>query len=631
MSRPKNWHERDCRRRPLPRARARRPRSRRSRARRTSSGTATARSAYSTSLRKLTRWSSNSASSSDAGRNVSNASHARRAAPGIQRMRAAPSRATPTRAPCDRRCDEDDEDARGPRAERRPSSSRPRRRARAGSARGRRGTGTTRRGRGHRGRCGSTSLPERDGAAACSRAPGSPRRHYRAAAGGSRSAAAPYTDSPMASRLFRRRSATAAWIYAAVAFGILGTIVAARVLGLEEFGVFATALAVVGFFQILLDLTVEESLTKYGFRYVAARGLGAAAAALPADAPPQARRRCARDAASSSSLAPFADELFDADGVSRRSSPPRSFRSSSRRRTSRRPRSSCTAATTCAASYQAGSAALRLLAIVDRRAARRHARPSSRSSSRRRSRPSSSRSSGSSRSAASRRRRRGRSREDVRGHPLLRRPVERRDGRHLAADDARSDRARRRRRPDPGRSLPHRPDAADRSRRRELAGAARAPHRADARLGEGRAHGRARRDRAPTRSGRGRSCCVAVPVFFLAMPWLVRVVFGDDYEGAVDAARDRPARRGDPLRPRVDEVASRHDRAPAAPDRHARARDARRVPLVAVLGAEWGATGAAVAVLVSTLVFAAAWLVVVARLRGEVAAADRAGGAAFQP
>jgi O-antigen/teichoic acid export membrane protein len=78
----------------------------------------------------------------------------------------------------------------------------------------------------------------------------------------------------MRSRLLRRRSATVAWIYVAVVFGVLGTIVAARVLGLEDFGVFATALAAVGFFQILLDLTVEESLTKYGFRYVAAGDWG---------------------------------------------------------------------------------------------------------------------------------------------------------------------------------------------------------------------------------------------------------------------------------------------------------------------------------------------------------------------
>ena len=51
------------------------------------------------------------------------------------------------------------------------------------------------------------------------------------------------------------------------------------------------------------------------------------------------------------------------------------------------------------------------------------------------------------------------------------------------------------------------------------------------------------------------------------------------------------------------------------------------IPLVAVLGAEWGATGAAVAVLASTLVFAGAWLVVITRLRAEVArrAAERDG------
>src|SRR5580765_3416166 len=78
----------------------------------------------------------------------------------------------------------------------------------------------------------------------------------------------------MASRALRRRSLTAVWIYAAVGFGILGTVVAARVLGLASFGVFATAMAAVGFFQVLLDLTVEESLTKYGFRYVAGQDWG---------------------------------------------------------------------------------------------------------------------------------------------------------------------------------------------------------------------------------------------------------------------------------------------------------------------------------------------------------------------
>jgi O-antigen/teichoic acid export membrane protein len=44
------------------------------------------------------------------------------------------------------------------------------------------------------------------------------------------------------------------------------------------------------------------------------------------------------------------------------------------------------------------------------------------------------------------------------------------------------------------------------------------------------------------------------------------------------------------------------------------------LPLVAAFGAAWGVTGAAVAVLLSTLAFAAAWAVVLARLSGDVAA-----------
>jgi O-antigen/teichoic acid export membrane protein len=71
----------------------------------------------------------------------------------------------------------------------------------------------------------------------------------------------------MRSRVFWRRSATAVWVYIGVGLGILGTVVAARVLGLEEFGIYVTALTAVGFFQVLLDLTVEEPLTKFGFRY----------------------------------------------------------------------------------------------------------------------------------------------------------------------------------------------------------------------------------------------------------------------------------------------------------------------------------------------------------------------------
>ena len=78
----------------------------------------------------------------------------------------------------------------------------------------------------------------------------------------------------MVSRLIWRRSATAAGLYASVAFGLAGTVIAANVLGPERFGVFATALIGASFFQTLLDLTVEDSLTKYGFRYVAREDWG---------------------------------------------------------------------------------------------------------------------------------------------------------------------------------------------------------------------------------------------------------------------------------------------------------------------------------------------------------------------
>jgi O-antigen/teichoic acid export membrane protein len=78
----------------------------------------------------------------------------------------------------------------------------------------------------------------------------------------------------MGSRLLWRRSATAVGLYTAMALGVLGTIVAARGFSLADFGLFATVLAATGFFQSLLDLTVEDSLTKYGFRYVVAEDWG---------------------------------------------------------------------------------------------------------------------------------------------------------------------------------------------------------------------------------------------------------------------------------------------------------------------------------------------------------------------
>ena len=75
-------------------------------------------------------------------------------------------------------------------------------------------------------------------------------------------------------RLHWRRLATAVGLYSALAFGVLATIVAARSFSLRDFGLYATVLAAAGFFQALLDLTVEESLTKYGFRYSTAEEWG---------------------------------------------------------------------------------------------------------------------------------------------------------------------------------------------------------------------------------------------------------------------------------------------------------------------------------------------------------------------
>ncbi len=60
----------------------------------------------------------------------------------------------------------------------------------------------------------------------------------------------------MGSRLLWRRSATAVGLYSSVALGGLAIVAAARLLGLEDFGLYATLLAALGFFQSLLLLGV---------------------------------------------------------------------------------------------------------------------------------------------------------------------------------------------------------------------------------------------------------------------------------------------------------------------------------------------------------------------------------------
>ena len=71
----------------------------------------------------------------------------------------------------------------------------------------------------------------------------------------------------MRSRLFWRRSAAAAGTYASAALGFGATVVALHVFSTETFGRYALVLAATAFFQSLLDLTVEEALVKFGFRF----------------------------------------------------------------------------------------------------------------------------------------------------------------------------------------------------------------------------------------------------------------------------------------------------------------------------------------------------------------------------
>ena len=118
----------------------------------------------------------------------------------------------------------------------------------------------------------------------------------------------------MRSRLLRRRFATAVGTYLSVIFGVIGTIVAARVLGRSLFGVYSIVLVATSFFQVLLDITVEEALVKFGFRYSASEDWGRLQRLF---------RRVMRlkgvgaglGAAALAVLAPFGDGLFHAHGL----------------------------------------------------------------------------------------------------------------------------------------------------------------------------------------------------------------------------------------------------------------------------------------------------------------------------
>ena len=421
----------------------------------------------------------------------------------------------------------------------------------------------------------------------------------------------------MAARLLRRRSATAAWIYAAVACGILGTIVAARALGLEEFGVFATALAAVGFFQVLLDLTVEESLTKYGFRYVTAEDWGRLRRLF--------RQMLLLKVVGGAfatvlivALAPAADAIFDEEGVGAAL-----VAASLLPLVQSAENVGATALLLHSrydlrGAYQAGSAALRLVAIAVgtqygvteafgamvaaqcistaavsvvgiaalRRFPRTRARPLE---------------------------------EDV---PGIRAFV-------LQSSLATGVISLRTTLVPVVLGIVAGPTQVGLFRIAQTPQSGLAAASSPARLmllteqtrdWEGGRHVSVLDGIRKYTLGAGALMVVAVPIFFLAMPWLVEFAFGKEYTSAVEAARiillagaiqfaigwtkSLPVTIG---RPQLRIVTHGIETLVV-------------IPLVVVLGAEWGATGAAVAVLVSTIVFAAAWAIAIARLRADVGA-----------
>jgi O-antigen/teichoic acid export membrane protein len=64
-----------------------------------------------------------------------------------------------------------------------------------------------------------------------------------------------------------RGSVTAGGMYGATALGIAGSLVALRVLHPDGAGRFSLAVGTAAFFQLLLELTSDEALIKFGFRY----------------------------------------------------------------------------------------------------------------------------------------------------------------------------------------------------------------------------------------------------------------------------------------------------------------------------------------------------------------------------
>ena len=98
----------------------------------------------------------------------------------------------------------------------------------------------------------------------------------------------------MRKRLLWRRSATALGIYGSTALGILGSIVVLRILGPTSAGRFSLAIGTAAFFQLLLELTGDEALVKYGFRYAEQEDWGASTGSCGSPSGSRRRRRSRR-------------------------------------------------------------------------------------------------------------------------------------------------------------------------------------------------------------------------------------------------------------------------------------------------------------------------------------------------
>jgi O-antigen/teichoic acid export membrane protein len=74
--------------------------------------------------------------------------------------------------------------------------------------------------------------------------------------------------------LLRRRAATAFGVYGSAVLGFLATVVAARELSKDDFARFALVFGTTTLLQVFVDLTIDEVVIKYGNRYAAREDWG---------------------------------------------------------------------------------------------------------------------------------------------------------------------------------------------------------------------------------------------------------------------------------------------------------------------------------------------------------------------